>query len=45
MEELDFFEEICLTSLYSSKAVLIAAVVNSNGRSNVDNTVSVLNVY
>jgi hypothetical protein len=32
MEELDFFEEICLTSLYATKAVKFAAVVDSNGK-------------
>jgi hypothetical protein len=32
MEELDFFEEICLISLYATKAVKFAAVVNSNGK-------------
>ncbi len=32
MEELDFFEEICLTSLYTTKAVKFAAVVDSNGK-------------
>jgi hypothetical protein len=32
MEELDFFEEICLTSLYATKAVKFAAVVDSDGR-------------
>jgi hypothetical protein len=32
MEELDFFEEICLTSLYAAKAVKFAAVVDSNGK-------------
>ena len=32
MEELDFFEEICLTSLYATKAVKFTAVVDSNGK-------------
>ncbi|MFZ0514844.1 MAG: hypothetical protein WAM14_24795 [Candidatus Nitrosopolaris sp.] len=32
MEELDFFEEICLISLYATKAVKFAAVVDSNGK-------------
>jgi hypothetical protein len=32
MEELDFFEEICLNSLYATKAVKFAAVVDSDGR-------------
>jgi hypothetical protein len=32
MEELDFFEEICLTSLYTTRAVKFAAVVDSNGK-------------
>ena len=32
MEELDFFEEICLTSLYATRAVKFAAVVDSNGK-------------
>jgi len=32
MEELDFFEEICLTSLYASKAVRFTAVVDSKGK-------------
>ncbi|MDQ6864110.1 MAG: hypothetical protein M3044_09825 [Thermoproteota archaeon] len=32
MEELDFFEEICLTSLYTTKAVKFAAVVDSNAK-------------
>jgi hypothetical protein len=32
MEKLDFFEEICLTSLYATKAVKFAAVVDSNGK-------------
>ena len=32
MEELDFFEEICLTSLYATNAVKFAAVVDSNGK-------------
>jgi len=32
MEELDFFEEICLASLYATKAVKFATVVDSNGK-------------
>ena len=32
MEELDFFEEICLTSLYANKAVRFTAVVDSKGK-------------
>jgi hypothetical protein len=32
MEELDFFEEICLTLLYTTKAVKFAAVVDSKGK-------------
>ena len=32
MEELDFFAEICLNSLYTTKAVKFAAVVDSDGR-------------
>jgi hypothetical protein len=32
MKELDFFEEICLNSLYATKAVKFAAVVDSDGR-------------
>jgi hypothetical protein len=32
MEELDFFDEICLTSLYATKAVKFAAVVDSTGK-------------
>jgi len=32
MEELDFFDEICLISLYASKAVRFTAVVDSNGK-------------
>ena len=32
MEELDFFEEICLISLYAARAVKFAAVVDSDGR-------------
>jgi hypothetical protein len=32
MEELDFFEEICLISLYAGRAVKFAAVVDSDGR-------------
>ena len=32
MEELDFFEEICLNSLYATKAVKFAAVVDSDGK-------------
>ena len=31
MEELDFFEEICLTSLYATKESSLA-VVDSNGK-------------
>jgi hypothetical protein len=31
LEEFDFFEEVCLTSLYATKAVKFAAVVDSNG--------------
>src|SRR5947208_1418998 len=32
MEELDFFDEICLISLYVGKAVSFTAVVDSNGK-------------
>src|SRR5215467_2192790 len=32
MEEVDFFHEICLISLYSSRAVKFAAVVDSKGK-------------
>jgi hypothetical protein len=32
MEELDFFDEICLISLYAGKAVRFTAVVDSNGK-------------
>ena len=32
MEELDFFDEICLISLYASKAVRFTAVVDSKGK-------------
>lgn len=32
MEERDFFEEICLISLYASKAVRFTAVVDSMGK-------------
>jgi hypothetical protein len=32
MEERDFFEEICLISLYASKAVMFTAVVDSKGK-------------
>ncbi len=32
MEEADFFHEICLISLYASKAVKFAAVVDSKGK-------------
>ena len=32
MEELDFFDEICLISLYAGKAVSFTAVVDSNGK-------------
>lgn len=32
MEERDFFEEICLISLYASKAVTFTAVVDSKGK-------------
>jgi hypothetical protein len=32
MKELDFFEEICLNSLYAARAVKVAAVVDSDGR-------------
>jgi hypothetical protein len=31
MEERDFFEEVCLISLYATKAVKFTAVVDSNG--------------
>lgn len=31
MEECDFFEEVCLVSLYATKAVKFTAVVNSDG--------------
>jgi len=42
MEELDFFEEICLVSLYASKAVTFTAVVDSRGKLiyHVDSTVT-----
>src|SRR5215469_6953474 len=32
MEEVDFFHEICLISLYASRAVKFAAVVDSKGK-------------
>src|SRR5438034_3337444 len=32
MEEVEFFEEICLTSLYANKAVRFTAVVDSKGK-------------
>jgi hypothetical protein len=32
MEEVDFFHEICLISLYASRAVRFAAVVDSKGK-------------
>jgi hypothetical protein len=32
MEEVDFFHEICLLSLYASRAVKFAAVVDSKGK-------------
>jgi hypothetical protein len=32
MEELDFFDEICLVSLYASKTVRFTAVVDSKGK-------------
>ena len=32
MEELDFFHEICLISLYASRALKFAAVVDSKGK-------------
>jgi hypothetical protein len=32
MEEVDFYEEICLTSLHANKTVRFTAVVNSNGK-------------
>jgi hypothetical protein len=32
MEERDFFEEICLVSLFASKTVRFTAVVDSNGK-------------
>jgi hypothetical protein len=31
LEEFDFFDEVCLTSLYATKAVKFAAFVDSNG--------------
>ncbi len=32
MEERDFFEEVCLISLYATKAVKFTSVVDSNGK-------------